>query len=450
MSTSCADKRTSAPGAPRPVPADPLRGASWSCCFVGFAVAQGIGEPSVPSGDVDRGRRGCPRRHLGRSPGRSSTGRSKQTAARGGIRAGPEGRRPAVRGHEAGGDRRPARHRLDPGRGGGAGDHRIRRQVQASCEQIKSQNFRTEAEYQQFLERSGYTQEDVDLRVELQLLSPRSRQKVSERRPAGQLGGRSRTTTTAAKEQFELPETRDVRLVLNRDQAKVEQAKTALEADDSDGELEEGRQAVLDRPHLEGQRRAAARGSPRGWSRSRSTRRSSTPPEGEIEGPVKTPLGYYVFEVEKITPATTQPLKEVQSADPQPARAAGPGAGGLHHVRRRLRQQVAVADLLRLRLRDRALRQLQGQRPSRDGARRLLRGGPEGRPARGLPGAGARPLAGPAGDDHAAHPAGPAAAAAPDSGRPRSRCPPAGSRCRGGARRDRPAATARRGTDLAP
>ena len=36
-----------------------------------------------------------------------------------------------------------------------------------------------------------------------------------------------------AKEQFELPATRDVRLVLNRDRAKVEQAQEALEEDDS-------------------------------------------------------------------------------------------------------------------------------------------------------------------------------------------------------------------------
>ena len=34
---------------------------------------------------------------------------------------------------------------------------------------------------------------------------------------------------------------------------------------------------------------------------------------GEIVGPVKTPLGYYVFELVKVEPARTQTLDEVQA-----------------------------------------------------------------------------------------------------------------------------------------
>ena len=55
------------------------------------------------------------------------------------------------------------------------------------------------------------------------------RQKTCRRRRAA----RSAPTTTRRSTQFTQPATRDIRLVLNKDKAKVEQAQAALEKDDS-------------------------------------------------------------------------------------------------------------------------------------------------------------------------------------------------------------------------
>ena len=44
--------------------------------------------------------------------------------------------------------------------------------------------------------------------------------------------------------------------------------------------------------------------SPGQQEQAASTRRSSAAKKDEIVGPVKTPVGYYVFEVTKVTPAS--------------------------------------------------------------------------------------------------------------------------------------------------
>jgi len=180
------------------------------------------------------------------------------------------------------------------------------KEVANQLQQIKKQNFRSEKEFQQFLDRSGFTPEDVDTRVRLQILSTDIQARVTE--------GASKVTDAdvddfyeASKAQFEQPETRDVRLVLNKDKAKVDQAKAELEKDSSNRSWA----------------KVAERFSSDPASRSNGGLRPSVSEglleqpldseifdaaEGELVGPVKTPLGYYVFEVEKITPARTQPL----------------------------------------------------------------------------------------------------------------------------------------------
>ena len=119
--------------------------------------------------------------------------------------------------------------------------------------------------------------------------------------------------------QFEQPETRDVRQIVNKDQAKVEQAKALLEQDDSPaswkkvaarfsteeatkdvGGLVEGVAAGQSEPALEEQIFSAA--------------------EGELVGPFEGQTDYYLIQVEKITPAETTPLAEVSRADRAAAR----------------------------------------------------------------------------------------------------------------------------------
>lgn len=183
------------------------------------------------------------------------------------------------------------------------------RQVQQSLEQTKQQNFETEAEYQQFLKTSGFTQEDVDLRVRLNLLSQKIQQEVSENaEPVSE--DDARKYYDANESSFEQPASRDVRLILNKDQAQAEKAKSLLDGDDSpENWAKVASQYSTDTATKDsgGLREGVTEGVLPGQLDSAVF----DAPEGEVEGPVSSPLGYYVFEVDAITDAGPQPFDDV-------------------------------------------------------------------------------------------------------------------------------------------
>ena len=184
------------------------------------------------------------------------------------------------------------------------------RRIDQQLEQIKSDNFPTERAFQAFLDQSKFTPEDVDLRVRLQLLSQELQQAVNENPPAVTSEDVS-DYYEGAKAQYELPETRDVRLVLNRNKARVEEAKAELEQDSSPAAWNRVAEKFSTDPASQangGQRP----GLTEGLVEEPLNREIFAADEGELAGPVKTPLGWYVFEVDKVTAARTQDLGEVR------------------------------------------------------------------------------------------------------------------------------------------
>ena len=53
-------------------------------------------------------------------------------------------------------------------------------EVAKEFKKLKKENFKTEAEYEKFLKESDFTQEDVDDRVELQMLSTKIQKQITE------------------------------------------------------------------------------------------------------------------------------------------------------------------------------------------------------------------------------------------------------------------------------
>ena len=277
--------------------------------FVGFAVAQGVsGAPTVPSDsiavveDAAAGTSPITKEQFDRA--------LKQTAARSGLQTVPK---PSSKQYS---DIRDAAigDMLDTvwiqSEAAEQGITVSDQKVAKSLVSIKKQNFRTEAEYQQFIKRSGYTQDDIDLRVKLQLLSTAIQTKVSKDAPAVS-DSQVQDYYDAAKSQFSTPETRDVRLVLNKDQAKVEQAKSALEADDSVASWKKVAKQYSTDPSSK-DNGGLRQGLTDGLLEDPLNGEVFGADVGQVEGPVKTKLGYYVFEVDKISPATTQPLSKVE------------------------------------------------------------------------------------------------------------------------------------------
>jgi foldase protein PrsA len=279
-------------------------GAIVALFFGGYAIFRGLGDPSVPSDavavveDAPDGTGTITKQDLDRG--------LEQAAARAGVQKVPKPGTAEYDNLEAAAIGDLLDQVWIQGEAEELGITTTDKEVADQLEQIKNQNFRSEKEFQQFLERSGFTPEDVDTRVRLQILSTDIQTEVTrgvEKVSNSQIDD----FYEASKAQFEQPETRDVRLILNKDQEKVEDAKAALEKDSSDASWEKVAKEFSTDP---------ASRSNGGLRPSISEGLLEQPldasifdaSKGQLEGPVKTPLGYYVFEVEKITPARTQPL----------------------------------------------------------------------------------------------------------------------------------------------
>jgi foldase protein PrsA len=179
------------------------------------------------------------------------------------------------------------------------------KEVKRSFEQQKKQAFPTDKAYQQFLKTSGMTEEDILFRVKLDQLQQKLTQKVTKD---------AQKVTNADveqyynknKERFAQPERRDLLVVLTKTEARAQQAKNAL--DDGESWRSVVRQYSIDEASKAqgGKLPAVAEGQQeRALDEAVFAAR-----KGQIEGPVKTQFGWYVFEVDKVTPASQQTLEQ--------------------------------------------------------------------------------------------------------------------------------------------
>jgi PPIC-type PPIASE domain/SurA N-terminal domain len=192
-------------------------------------------------------------------------------------------------------------------------------EIDAQLEQIVSQNFRCPSgedpfqceEFRQFLERSSFSRSDVIQRVELQILSTELQSRITQDAPevsADQI----EDYYEDAPDQFTLPASRDIRLVLNRDRSKVEEAKSRLQSDDSDQSWARVARELSTDP-VSKANGGLRQGLTEGLLEQPLNEAVFSASPGEIVGPVKTPIGFYVFQVEKVSPERTQALNQVQA-----------------------------------------------------------------------------------------------------------------------------------------
>jgi foldase protein PrsA len=179
------------------------------------------------------------------------------------------------------------------------------KEVKRSFEQQKKQAFPNEKAYQQFLKTSGMTEEDILFRVKLDQLQQKLTQKVTED---------AQKVTNADveeyynknKKRFAQPERRDLRVVLTKTEVQARQAKNALDDGDS-WKTVVRRYSIDEASKAQGGKLPAVT---EGQQENALDEAVFAARKGQIEGPVKTQFGWYVFEVEKITPASQQTLEE--------------------------------------------------------------------------------------------------------------------------------------------
>lgn len=287
-----------------------LFGAVFVLLFVGFAIAEGIGKPSVAAGDVALVQN-VPT-EFGHISEKEFDRALDQQVASGGLKKTPkpgskkyEELKTAVMGElvEAA---------WLTGEAEEMGISVTEKQIETELANIKKQNFPTEKAYQEFLKSSHYTQEDVDRKVELQILGNKVQEKVTnEAQPASNSEIQDYYEAEKAT-QFTEPPSRDVRVIVNEDKAEVEKAQEALAADNSPASW----------------KKAAKKYSSDPTTSSKGGLQESIPEEllqgplkkaiyessvGELVGPTKYQGNYLLTEVVKLNPEKVKSLGEVRS-----------------------------------------------------------------------------------------------------------------------------------------
>jgi parvulin-like peptidyl-prolyl isomerase len=116
----------------------------------------------------------------------------------------------------------------------------------------------------------------------------------------------------ANKAQFTQPETRDVREIVNKDQAKLEQAKAMLENDDSPASWKKVA-AKFSTDKATKSNGGLRKGVAQGQSEPALDQQIFSAPTGQLVGPFEGQAGFYVIEVEKVTPESVTPLSQLES-----------------------------------------------------------------------------------------------------------------------------------------
>jgi parvulin-like peptidyl-prolyl isomerase len=194
------------------------------------------------------------------------------------------------------------------------------REVEQRLEQIKEQNFGSEKEFQRFLDQSGFSQEEALDRVRLTLLGER----IQDELVTGAEAVAQEDIETVYEQQtsqFQQDETRDVRVIVNESEQKVEQAKAELEGDDSPKTWE---RVAKEFSTDEATRNSGGlrEGVVEGEGEQAFDEAVFSAQEGELVGPFETEAGFNLIQVVKVQPAETTPLSEASKQIEQQLQSA--------------------------------------------------------------------------------------------------------------------------------
>lgn len=288
-----------------------LFGAILIALFLGIAVAQGIGEPSVPSGAVATVE-GVPDEIADVSEADFRRALVQQ-AAQGGLKKTPK---PGEEKYE---ELKEAAmgELLDTiwlqGEAEELGIEVTPKQIDTELAQIKKQNFKTDAEYEKFLKTSRFTEEDVLDRVKLQIVSEQIQEQMTTQAPPAS-SEEIEAFYESERAQFSEPASREARVVVNKDEAKIEDAKAQLEKDNSPAAWKKIAAEISEDPTTKDKG---------GLQAGLNEELLQSQPElssaifdnaaGVIVGPTPVAGKYFLTEVVKLKPEKTQGLKEVEA-----------------------------------------------------------------------------------------------------------------------------------------
>jgi foldase protein PrsA len=183
------------------------------------------------------------------------------------------------------------------------------KEVKKEFEKIKTQQFPKPAEFEKFLATSGQTVSDLLLRVKLNMLSQKIQKKVAQ-------GKGTPTKAEIAKyykenqSRYGTPEKRAVEIILTKTEAASKSAKKEVESGKSFASVAKSKSIDPTSKAKGGLLPEVTKGEE---EKALDTAIFSAS-KNVLSGPVKTPFGYYIFEVKSSTPGTTQTLAQAESS----------------------------------------------------------------------------------------------------------------------------------------
>lgn len=287
-----------------------LFGVLFAALFLIFVVAEGIGDPSIPDGDVAQVEdvpdeiANVSKESVDRAIAQQVAQSEEKKAPKPGSDRYEEIKSAAV-------TELIERIWLQ-GEAEELGISVTEKQVENELDQIKEQNFPTPKAFKEFLETSNYTREEVDALVELQVIAGQIQERVTAETPKPTNDEIADFYEAAKATQFTTEPSRDVRIITNKDKAEVEKAVEELEADSSPAAWKKVANKYSEDPST----------SSNGGLQEGLTEEILPEPlkadifgaaTGELVGPIKYQGNFTVVEVVKLNPEKAQSLGEVRA-----------------------------------------------------------------------------------------------------------------------------------------
>jgi parvulin-like peptidyl-prolyl isomerase len=283
-------------------------GVVFIALFVVFAVAQGLGKKSVPSGDIALVT-SVPSEIGHISEAAYKTSLLQQEAQSGAKKAPKPTSKKGEELHTA-----AIGELLNKawifGEAEELGIELTKKEVETELAKVKKESFKTEKAFQEFLKEDHFTEKEVQERIELQLLSTKIQEKITKQAPPPSEAAIKEYYEAEKATQYTKKPTRDVRVIVNENKKEVEEAQKALEADNSAASWKKVTKKYSPTTATNG-----------GLQKEIAEEFLTEPLKkdifgaatGELVGPVKQEKNYLLLEVVTLHPEKVQPFSEVKS-----------------------------------------------------------------------------------------------------------------------------------------
>jgi foldase protein PrsA len=183
------------------------------------------------------------------------------------------------------------------------------KEVEKRFAEVKKQEFPKESEYKKFLEGSRETVSDLLLRFKLELLSKKIEEKVTKEAKKAPSKAEIAKYFHEHESTYGTPETRNLNIVLVKTEAQANSAKSEIEGGKSFASVAK----AVSIETVSKSKGGVLEGVEKGQEEKALSQAVFSASMNKLTGPIKTPFGYYVFEVTKVTKATQKPLKSVEA-----------------------------------------------------------------------------------------------------------------------------------------